>query len=162
MDSKESRTIAVPVLTLEWWRQLAHDNPQDLPPCIEQYLQRDCDIKSALLDAWKNTEALAFAYMNTLPGGDERAEAMESYLRIWRVFGQAAPAEPMANAMPPHLSQMLEELEKLSLRLKELNAFIEGEDFKMLKDKDQHLLKCQATYMADYQDVLVTRVAAAS
>lgn len=35
MDSKNERTVAVPVLTLEWWRQLAHDNPQDLPPRID-------------------------------------------------------------------------------------------------------------------------------
>lgn len=51
MDSKNGRTVAVPVLTLEWWRQLAHDNPQDLPPRIDQYLTGDvADEAPAFID----------------------------------------------------------------------------------------------------------------
>lgn len=67
--------------------------------------------------------------------------------------------EPDATILPAHQLRAIEELRELSERLQSLNMFLEGDTFKSLPEKQQHLLKCQATHMADYRDVLEARVA---
>lgn len=227
MDSKESRTIAVPLLTLDWWRQLAHDDPQDLQARIEQYWAAVSDNKAEAVEPATNmlgATGSPVAGSAPLWVGVDLAAADFSDALMWlkegkRVFragwngkGQwvrlrfesgafgwddsnkvyrlgdtlmlknaqgrliawvpsmgdlmatdwNVVSDDAVDNMPPHLSQMLEELEQLSLRLKELNAYIEGEEFKRLAEEAQGQLKLQAKHMADYQEVLVTRVAAAS
>lgn len=228
MDSKEIRTIAVPLLTLDWWRQLAHDNPQDLQARIEQYWAAVSDNKAEAVEPatnmlgatgsqvagsaplWVGVDLAAADFSDALmwlkegkrvqragwngkgqfvrlidgenlvfsEGGDPSLQAGCHHLMLKNAQGKVVfwvpsagdlmatdwkvVSDDAADAMPPHLSRMLEELEQLSERLKKLNTFIDGEQFKTLPESEQDLLKCQATHMADYQDVLVTRVAAAS
>lgn len=70
--------------------------------------------------------------------------------------------EALVTDIPPHQLRVLKELEEVSNRLKALNAFIDGgsEIFAKLDLSEQGRLREQATYMADYQDVLIRRVAA--
>lgn len=66
--------------------------------------------------------------------------------------------------IPPHQLRVLEELAQVSDRLKKLNAFIDGrsETFDRLPAAEQSRLREQATYMADYEGVLIRRVIAFS
>lgn len=70
--------------------------------------------------------------------------------------------EALVTDIPPHQLRVLKELEEVSNRLKALNTFIDGgsEIFTKLALSEQGRLREQATYMADYQDVLIRRVAA--
>lgn len=64
----------------------------------------------------------------------------------------------------PHQLRVLEELAQVSERLKKLNEFINGSSaiFASLPDVGQPRLREQATYTADYQDMLMRRVVAFS
>ncbi|WP_425279618.1 crAss001_48 related protein [Enterobacter hormaechei] len=66
--------------------------------------------------------------------------------------------------IPPHQLRVLEELAQVSDRLKKLNTFIDGrsETFDRLPAAEQSRLREQATYMADYEGVLIRRVIAFS
>ncbi|HDT4319355.1 TPA: DUF2829 domain-containing protein [Klebsiella aerogenes] len=70
----------------------------------------------------------------------------------------------LVSDIPPHQLRVLEELAQVSDRLKKLNSFIDGrsEIFASLPCAEQSRLREQATYMADYEDVLIRRVIAFS
>lgn len=76
----------------------------------------------------------------------------------WQVY------DALVTDIPPHQLRVMEELEQVSKRLKKLNEFIDGGSaiFASLPDAEQSRLREQATYMADYQDVLIRRVVAFS
>lgn len=76
----------------------------------------------------------------------------------WQVY------DALVTDISPRQMRVLEDLEQVSKRLKELNEFIDGgsETFASLPDAEQSRLREQATYMADYQDVLIRRVVAFS
>ncbi|MFP2517060.1 crAss001_48 related protein [Buttiauxella agrestis] len=66
--------------------------------------------------------------------------------------------------MPPHQVRVIEELWQLRDRLENLNTFINGNGviFASLEEGEKMLLRLQATHMADYADVLESRIAAFS
>lgn len=76
----------------------------------------------------------------------------------WKVY------DVPASDIPPYQLRVREELAQVSDRLNKLNAFIDGgsETFASLPCIEQSRLREQATYMADYQDVLIRRVIAFS
>lgn len=74
----------------------------------------------------------------------------------WKVY------EAVTSDTPPHQLRVLEELAQVADRLQKLNAFIHGGSatFASLPIAEQSRLREQASYMTDYHDVLVRRVAA--